>query len=122
MGPVGLRRGRGFAGKPRKILEQNIRDMTDQIPVMNENIVTVRANVTLAEKNLAKLREKENTLRGRIKAALTAGDRETALGYAESLEQTREDAAAAEGNVELAKASLEKGDESQRSLPRRTGT
>ena len=30
---------------PRLILEQNIREMNDQVPKMNENIATVKANV-----------------------------------------------------------------------------
>ena len=34
---------------PELILEQNIRDMNDQVPKMNESIAMVRANVTLLE-------------------------------------------------------------------------
>ena len=35
---------------PRLILEQNIRELNDQVPKMNENIATVKANVMLLEK------------------------------------------------------------------------
>ena len=37
---------------PRLILEQNIRDLNDQVPKMNENIATVKASVTLLEKEM----------------------------------------------------------------------
>ena len=39
---------------PELILEQNIRDLNDQVPKMNESIAMVRANVTLLEKENAK--------------------------------------------------------------------
>ena len=35
---------------PKLILEQNIRDLNDQVPKMNENIATVKASVMLLEK------------------------------------------------------------------------
>src|SRR5690348_12254563 len=48
---------RSFAGffvssieDPELILEQNIRDLNDQVPRMNESIAMVRANLTLLEK------------------------------------------------------------------------
>ena len=42
------------AENPEIILEQNIRDMNDQVPRMNESIAMVKANVTLLEKEEAK--------------------------------------------------------------------
>ena len=42
------------AENPELILEQNIRDMNDQVPRMNESIAMVKANVTLLEKEEAK--------------------------------------------------------------------
>src|SRR5229473_539210 len=36
---------------PEMILEQNIRDLNDQVPKMNESIAMVKANVTLLEKD-----------------------------------------------------------------------
>ena len=35
---------------PRLILEQNMRELNDQVPKMNENIATVKANVMLLQK------------------------------------------------------------------------
>jgi len=93
---------------PEKILEQNIRDMTDQIPVINENIVTVKANLTLSENTLKKMADKEKLLREKIKSALSTGKRDMALDFAESLEQVQADIVLAEGNHEMAKKSLEK--------------
>jgi len=34
---------------PEMILEQNIRDLNDQVPKMNESIAMIRANVTLLD-------------------------------------------------------------------------
>ncbi|MFO0399017.1 MAG: PspA/IM30 family protein [Sphingobacteriia bacterium] len=39
---------------PKLILEQNIRELNDQVPRMNQNIATVKANVTLLENELKK--------------------------------------------------------------------
>src|ERR1035438_9073271 len=38
------------AEDPEIILQQNIRDMNDQVPRMNESIAMVKANVTLLER------------------------------------------------------------------------
>ena len=40
---------------PELILQQNVRDLNDQVPRMNENIAMVRANVTLLERETARL-------------------------------------------------------------------
>jgi len=37
---------------PKLILEQNIRDLNDQIPQMNENIATVKANLLMLQKEM----------------------------------------------------------------------
>src|SRR5688500_19672048 len=53
---------------PELILEQNIRDMNDQVPKMNESIAMVRANQTLLEKENAKYKQEVNELTAKIKA------------------------------------------------------
>ncbi len=93
---------------PEKILQQNIRDMNDQIPAMNQNIAMVKANGNLAKNNLDKLKAKEKDLRGKIKAALLASRRDMALNFATTLEQVQADVMSAEANLELAEKSLEK--------------
>jgi phage shock protein A len=45
------------AENPEIILEQNIRDMNDQVPRMNESIAMVKANVTLLEREEAKYQD-----------------------------------------------------------------
>ena len=45
---------------PKLILEQNIRDLNDQIPQMNENIATVKANLIMLQKEV-KRKEKANS-------------------------------------------------------------
>ncbi len=61
------------AEDPELILEQNIRDMNDQVPRMNESIAMVRANVTLLEKEEAKYKNDLGNLTAKIKASIQAG-------------------------------------------------
>src|SRR5438132_11094576 len=61
------------AENPEVILEQNIRDMNDQVPRMNESIAMVRANVTLLEKEEAKYKTDLNDLTSKSKAAIRGG-------------------------------------------------
>ena len=53
---------------PELILEQNIRDLNDQVPKMNESIAMVRANVTLLEKENAKYKTEVGDLTAKVKA------------------------------------------------------
>src|ERR1700684_145845 len=55
---------------PELILQQNIRDMNDQVPKMNESIAMVRANVTLLEKENAKYKAEGSALTAKAKAAI----------------------------------------------------
>ncbi len=74
---------------PKLILEQNIREMNDQIPKMNENIATVKANVTLLEKELKKYQEEYKQLVNRMKSAIQAGRDDIAQNYALRLETVK---------------------------------
>ena len=87
---------RSFAGffvssieDPELILEQNIRDLNDQVPKMNESIAMVRANVTLLEKENTKYQQDVRELTAKVKAAIQAGRDDLAAQYATKL-QTRE--------------------------------
>src|SRR6476659_2064966 len=71
---------------PELILEQNVRDMNDQVPKMNESIAMVRANVTLLEKENAKYKQETNELTARVKAAIQAGRDDLAAQYATRLQ------------------------------------
>ena len=58
---------------PRLILEQNIRELNDQVPKMNENIATVKANVMLLQKEAKKYEKEKIDLTSKIKAGIQAG-------------------------------------------------
>ena len=88
---------------PKLILEQNIRDLNDQVPKMNENIATVKASVMLLQKELRKYQVEHDDLISKMKAAIKAGRDDIAANYAIRLEslkshmaQTKEQAATAE--------------------------
>ena len=50
------------AENPELILEQNIRDMNDQVPRMNESIAMVKANVDAARKGRGQVQERTGRL------------------------------------------------------------
>jgi phage shock protein A len=74
---------------PKLILEQNIRDMNDQVPKMNENIATVKASVILLEKELKKYEIEHADLVSKMKAAINAGRDDIAANYALRLESIK---------------------------------
>ncbi len=75
---------------PRLILEQNIREMNDQVPKMNENIATVKANVMLLQKEAKKYDNELASLTAKIKAAIQNGRDDIAQQFAVRLEDLRE--------------------------------
>lgn len=77
------------AENPELILQQNIRDMNDQVPRMNESIAMVRANVTLLEKEEAKYKAELRDLTAKVKAAIQVGRDDLAGNFAVQLEQLR---------------------------------
>src|SRR5499425_1529147 len=106
---------RSFAGlfisaaeNPEVILEQNIRDMNDQVPRMNESIAMVKANVTLLEKEEAKYKTEVNDLTAKVRAAIQSGRDDIAGVFATQLEQTRSALARTQGQLATAKAAFEK--------------
>ncbi len=92
---------------PEMILKQNIRDMQDQIPAMNENLAMMKAQVTLTEKTLRSLTQKEVDLTAKIKAALKVQRREIALNFATTLEEIRKELVVEERHNDLAEKSFE---------------
>jgi phage shock protein A len=93
---------------PEKILAQNIREMEEQIPAINENIAMIKANMTLQQNNLDKLSRKVEVLKSKIKAALQASRRDLALNYATTLEQVQGDISTMDNQVQVSKAAYEK--------------
>ena len=93
---------------PELILEQNIRDLNDQVPKMNESIAMVRANVTLLEKENAKYKQDVADLTAKVKAAIQAGRDDLAAQYATRLQMDRGALARNEGQLTTARAAHEK--------------
>jgi phage shock protein A len=93
---------------PELILEQNIRDMNDQVPRMNESIAMVKANVTLLEKEEAKYKTDLANLTAKVKAAIQAGRDDIAGSYAMQLEQTKGALARNQGQLASARAAFDK--------------
>src|SRR5437667_7276626 len=82
---------------PELILEQNIRDMNDQVPRMNESIAMVKANVTLLEKEQAKYQNDVNNLASKVKAAIQANRDDLAGSFAMQLQQVKSAIARTQG-------------------------
>src|ERR1041385_3138312 len=96
------------AENPELILEQNIRDLNDQVPRMNESIAMVKANVTLLEKEEAKYKEDMGALTAKVKAAIQANRDDLAGSFAAQLEQTKSALARTQGQLATARAAFEK--------------
>lgn len=75
---------------PKLILEQNMRELNDQVPKMNENIATVKANVMLLQKEHKRYTNEQAALTNKIKAAINAGRDDIAQRYAVQLQSTKE--------------------------------
>ena len=93
---------------PELILQQNIRDMQDQIPAMNENLAMMKAQVTLSEKTLKGLHQQEADLTAKIKAALKVNKRDVALNFATTLEEVRKEIESGKQHYQLAEQAFEK--------------
>src|SRR5262245_33149854 len=96
------------AENPELILEQNIRDLNDQVPRMNESIAMVKANVTLLEKEETKYKAEVNDLASKVKAAIQAGRDDLAGHFAVQLEQLRSALARTQGQLTTARSAFEK--------------
>jgi phage shock protein A len=93
---------------PELILEQNIRDMNDQVPKMNESIAIVPANQTLLEKENAKYTQEVSSLTAKIKAAIQAGRDDLAAQYATRLQMEKSALERNEQQLATAKSAYEK--------------
>ncbi|QXD16955.1 PspA/IM30 family protein [Rhodocaloribacter litoris] len=93
---------------PRLILEQNIRELNDQVPKMNENIATVKANVMLLQKEVRRYEAEMNDLTAKIKAGIQAGRDDIAEQYALRLENVREALTRTREQLKYASAAYDK--------------
>ncbi len=93
---------------PKLILEQNIRELNDQVPQMNENIATVKANVMLLKKELDKYENRLSDLTAKIKAAIQANRDDIAEKYALQLQKAEEDVAHTKEQLKFAEDAFRK--------------
>jgi phage shock protein A len=93
---------------PKLILEQNIRELNDQVPKMNESIATVKANVVLLQKESKKYELQIRDLTAKVKAGIQAGRDDIAQQYALRLEQVKEAAARTAEQLQYAESAYDK--------------
>src|SRR4029077_13516282 len=93
---------------PELILEQNIRDLNDQVPKMNESIAMVRANLTLLEKENSKYKTEVADLTAKVKAAINAGRDDLAAQYATRLQMAKDGLGRNEAQVATARSAYDK--------------
>ncbi len=93
---------------PKLILEQNIRDLNDQIPQMNENIATVKANMMMLQKEVKKYERRIQDLTAKIKSAIQADRDDIAEGYALQLEKAKESMQSSKEQLKFAEQAYEK--------------
>lgn len=93
---------------PKLILEQNIRELNDQVPKMNENIATVKASVVMLEKEFTKSKKEYEDLVSKMKAAIQAGRDDIASNYALRLDTTKNNMTQLKEQHEVAQKAYEK--------------
>ena len=93
---------------PRLVLEQNIRELNDQVPEMNENIATVKANMIMLRKEAEKSEDQVQQLTSRIKSAIQADRDDIARKYAMRLEKEKESMERTQNQLQHAEKAYEK--------------
>ena len=93
---------------PKLILEQNIRELNDQVPKMNENIATVKANVMLLRKEVQRYETEQTDLTSKIKAGIQAGRDDIAERYAMRLESVQDGLARTKEQLKYGSAAYDK--------------
>ena len=93
---------------PRLILEQNIRELNDQVPKMNENIATVKASVIMLQKELRRGENEVESTTSKVKAAIQQGRDDLAQQYAVRLEKARESMARTKEQLAYASSAYDK--------------
>ena len=103
---------------PRLILEQNIRELNDQVPKMNENIATVKANVILLQKEKRRAKAEVIDLTSKVKASIQAGREDLAQQYAIRLEKSRAQAEKTQEQLKYASAAYDKAQQVKKAFMR----
>lgn len=100
------------------ILEQNIRELNEQIPQMNENIATVKANVLMLRKEVDRYEKSINDITSKIKSAINADRDDLAQGYALQLEKMRENLEHSQEQLTFAEQAYEKAQKVKKAFMR----
>ena len=103
---------------PRLILEQNIRELNDQVPKMNENIATVKANLILLQKEEKRLQREVENLRSKIKSAIQGGRDDIARQHAIRFETAQESLTKTREQLEHATAAYDKAQQVKKAFMR----
>lgn len=103
---------------PKLILEQNIRELNDQVPKMNENIATVKANLVMLKKESERTEKRIVELTSKIKSAINASRDDIAETYALQLEKTRETVQHTAEQIRFAESAYEKAMQVKRAFMR----
>ena len=103
---------------PKLILEQNIRELNDQVPKMNENIATVKANVILLQKEEKRLQSQVGTLRTKMKSAIQANRDDIAQQHAIRLETAQENLTKTNEQLAHATAAYDKAQQVKKAFMR----
>jgi len=103
---------------PKLILEQNIRELNDQIPQMNENIATVKANVVMLRKEVDRYEKTISEITSKIKSAINADRDDLAQGYALQLEKMKENLEHSQEQLRFAEQAYEKAQKVKKAFMR----
>ena len=94
------------AEDPVTILENNIREMRDQIPKMNQGLAKAQGTVILLEKEVIELIKTEGNLRAKLKAAAMSGEDAIGQDIAMQLQRAISQKQKIEESLEAAKNGL----------------
>src|ERR1700759_3198090 len=90
----------GAAENPKLILEQNMRDMRDKVPAMNDGIAKARAGIIRIEREIEQHKEAVAKFTARVKACLLGGDEALAGQYAVQLKKEQDLMASAKSQLD----------------------
>jgi len=103
---------------PKLILEQNIRELNDQVPKMNESIATVKASVKLLQNEHDKLTKQHRDIESKLRASIKQGRDDIASNYALRLESTLSSLADTKEELVAAERAYEKALEVKKAFMR----
>ncbi|MCL2626213.1 MAG: PspA/IM30 family protein [Cystobacterineae bacterium] len=93
---------------PELILKQNLQDLNEQVPRMNEQLAKVRAHVSLLEKERDKHLAQIEKLTSKVKVGIQIGKEDLAAQYAQQLQSEKAALEKNGGQLVVAKEAYEK--------------